>query len=331
MLAFMLSALVLTETVQVWHIYLLSFCLGILTAVDMPAQQAFLGDLAGMQIVRQAVNLNVTILQTSRIIGPAIAGVIIGIVGAGLTFLLNGLSFLAVILSLTLVRAAQVQSKGSGQSAIRGFRTTLEFLNSQPRLRDCIFFVMMVTFFGFSIIITILPAVASEVLKGDASTLGLLMSSSGFGSLVGTVIVAPLVQQYKRTGMALAYAAIFGAAALCGLGMTTFLPVALAALFSAGLAFPAVMTTVIGILQVNAPPTIRARVMSLFTMVSFGLQPVASLWIGWSAEHFGIQQAIILNGLALMTGATLMISRVHLRQWQTGQDHPFVEPVPAEG
>ncbi len=328
LLAFVLAALVLTNTVRVWHIYGLSLLLGIITALDMPTAQAFLGDLAGAQSVRQAVNLNVMIIQISRVLGPAIAGVIVGVVGAGIAFFLNGLSFLAVIISLLIVRTAQAQFRAQGgQSALRGFAEALAFIRGQPRLRDCILFAALVTFFGLSIILSILPAVADEVLGGDAATLGLLMGASGAGSLVGTVIVAPLVQAQKRVGMALALMLVLSGLCFLALGLTNVLPVAVTALFLAGLVVPPVLTTVMGILQVSAPPMMRARVMGLFTMVSFGLQPVASIWIGFSAQVFGIHGGIVLNALGLMTGAALMVSRAPLRRWEGVT--PVPEPVSA--
>lgn len=327
-LAFILSFLVLTETVQLWHVFALSFALGIVTAIDMPAQQAFLGDLSGTKEVRKAVNLNVMIIQVSRILGPAFAGIIVGAFGAGIAFFLNGASFIAVIISLLIVRGAKiVGSARPNQSALGGFREALAFIQSQPRLRDLVLIAIMLTFFGFSIVLNILPAVASDVLHSDASMLGALMSSSGMGALVGVVVVAPYTQSLRRTGRAVSIALMCTGSAFILLGLSNIPILAMGALFIAGLAAPSVMTTVMGLLQFSTPPHMRARVMSLFTMVSFGFQPIAALWIGWLADkqRLGVQSAILLNATCLIVGGLAMLSRASLRQWEVAR---ALEPAP---
>lgn len=333
-LAFILAFLVLLETVQLWHVYVLSLLLGIITAIDMPAQQAFLGDLAGTNEIRKAVNVNIMIVQVSRLLGPAVAGVVIANYGAGPTFLLNGLSFVAVVISLSLVRKVKLSRAGhSNDNALRGFREALQFITSQPRLVDLVLFVILLTFFGMAIVVNILPAVATNVLHGDASLLGGLMSASGAGALIGTVVIAPWVQTLRRTGFVLSIAMMFSAASLMVLGFSNIPFLSMAALFMSGLAAPSIFTTVMGLLQFSTPPEMRARVVGLFLMVSFGLQPLAALWIGWTAEpgHLGIQPAIVLNTVLLMTGALIMLLRTSLREWQHMPPVPSSVPLTEAG
>src|SRR5579859_96101 len=197
LLAFVLAFLVQTHTVQLWHVYILSTLLGIVTALDMPAQQAFVGDLSGTGEVRKAVNLNGMIVQVSRMVGPAFAGAILNAVGAGSAFFLNGLSFLAVIASLLAVRSQQVR-KNTQARPIAEFVEGLRFVMTMPRLQDLIVFVALVTFLVFPVII-ILPSVASTIYHGGADTLGLLLASSGAGALFGTLLVVPLVQYLRKT------------------------------------------------------------------------------------------------------------------------------------
>jgi len=329
LLAFILALLVLTNSVQLSHIYVLSLLLGIITAIDSPAQQAFLSDLTGAtDQIRKAINLNIMIVQVSRMLGPAVAGLVVGLVGAGVAFFLNGLSFGTVVISLLLVRSMQAQAKTkAGEGALRGFGEAARFVLEQPRLRDALIFAGMATFLGIAIVLNILPAVASEMLGGDATTLGALMSASGAGALVGVVVFAPLIQAQFYIGRAIAGAAILAGACFAILGLSESLPLAMLALFGGGLAMPSVISTVIGILQVNAPLTMRARVMGLFNMVSFGLQPLAALWIGWSAEHFGLASAILLNATCLIVGAGLMLLRAPLRQWECGPIVPIARPA----
>jgi MFS family permease len=302
--------------VQLWHVYLLSALLGIITAFDVPAQQTFLGDLSGMAEVRKAINLNITMLQISRILGPAMAGIIIASVGTAMAFWLNGLSFLAVIISLRLVTSNQVRKPHSGNFWAE-FKEGINYVTTQPRLQDLILFSMLITFFAFPVIMSLLPALVGKVLQGDATTLSWLMMSSGAGALVGTMFLAPLVQATRRTGVALA-----GIVGWVGLWLILFsgvdwLPLSLASLFFVSIGIPAVLTTAMGIMQILAPADMRARLMSLFFTLSFGMQPVASLLTGYSADALSTPLAVRLNGLSLILGAILILSiRPALRRWE---------------
>src|SRR5215831_10165681 len=195
MLAFVLAALTQTGMVQIGHIYILSFLLGTVAALDLPAQQAFLGDLTGMAEVRKAVNLNVMLTQVSRIIGPAVAGTLVARIGAAPAFWLNGLSFLAVIASLIIVRAAQQQARPRANTGqLKQIAEGVGYLGSDPRMVDLFLLAILQTVCVFSVIINFLPAVASTLLNGNAETLGEIMASSGLGALLAVVGIVPLAQ-----------------------------------------------------------------------------------------------------------------------------------------
>ncbi len=331
LLAFALAFLVQTHTVQLWHIYILSTLLGVVTALDMPAQQAFIGDLSGMAQVRNAVNLNAMILQVSRMLGPAFAGAILSALGAATAFWLNGLSFLAVIASLIAVRSHQVR-KISDAHPIAEFVDGLRYVNKMPRLQDLILFMALITFLGFPVM-NILPAVATNVLHGGADTLGLLLASSGAGALISTIIIVPLAQSWRRTGMTLGFAVFWMGLGYIAFSSTTVPILAMAALFMVALAAPVVMTMGLGLTQLLAPNHMRARLLSVFLMVSFGMQPFANLLIGYTAETLTPPLAIRLNGLLLLAGTVLMLAlRPGLREWEVDAPHPVVaeaEPLPA--
>lgn len=329
LLAFILAFLTQTETVQIWHVYVLSFALGVITALDLPAQQAFLGDLSGIAEVRKAVNLNITVLQVSRILGPALAGFIVGAVGAATAFWLNGLSFLAVVASLVLVRAKQVRSSVTAHST-GGFGESVRFALSKPRIIDVIIFAILTTFFGLSLILNVLPAVADDVLKGDANTLGALMAASGAGALIGVLFVAPLVQNTRRTGIALSIMLIWMGVWFYLFSLTTNLGLAAITMFFSSITPPTVITTANGFLQVSSPPAMRARLLSLFVMVSFGIQPFAALIVGNMADHFGVSTAIALNAVGLVIGGILMVLRPGLRAWETDEIPSPAAPISVE-
>jgi MFS family permease len=330
-LAFILAFLVQTNLVQIWHVYVLSLCLGIVNALDFPTQQAFLGDLAGIGEVRKAVNLNITFLQVSRILGPAVAGFLIGSLGVAPAFWLNGLSFLAVIYTLYIVRANQVRAKRSehGDKSSGTFMEAVRFIIRQPRMIDLIIFAVFTTFFGLSIILNLLPSVADKVLHGDANTLGFITAASGAGALVGVTFLTPVVQSMRRTGLLLSLSTIWMGFWFFMFSTTSNLIVAMFFMFMASLAPPTIMTTCNGLLQIMSPPLMRARLLSLFVMVSFGMQPVAALLVGYSGDHLGIDTTIAINGVGMILGGAFMLLRPRLRTWEsTVRSSATVTPTP---
>ncbi len=323
LLAFSLAFLVQTHLVQIWHIYIFAFILGTVGALDFPAQQAFIGDLSGMSQIRQAITLNVMGLQVARMLGPAIAGILLKAVGSAAAFWINGVSFMFVLLSIFLVKSHQqeIHKRDSGRGQ---FRETLDYIRSQPRMVDLLIFASLVTFFGLSIM-NILPAVADQVLRGDSQTFGLLFGASGAGALVSTLFLLPLSQSAKRIGRIVGGAAIWMGTFYLLLSRSTWLPLSMAAIFLVSLGAPLVLTTGLGVMQLLAPSGMRARIISLFTMLTFGLQPLSSLFIGYTAELLGAQTIIMINSICLITGATLMlIFRNGLRQWEL---KPLAEPI----
>lgn len=323
LLAFALAFLVQTELIQIWHIYVFSFILGTIAALDFPAQQAFIGDLSGMKQVRQAVTLNIMGLQLARMLGPAAAGFLLKVVGSAAAFWINGASFLVVLLSIFMVKSHQqeINKRDSGRGQ---FREVLDYVRAQPRMVDLLIFASLVTFFGLSIM-NILPAVADDVLKGDSQTFGLLMGSSGAGALISTLFLLPLSQTAKRIGRIVGGAAIWMGIFYFLLSRSVYLPLSMISIFLVSLGAPLVLTTGLGVMQLMAPGDMRARIISLFTMVSFGLQPLSSLFIGYAAEYIGTQAIILINAVCLVIGGVLMLAlRKGLLQWEL---KPMVEPI----
>ena len=332
-LAFAFAVLVQTNLIQLWHVFVLAALLGIVSALDFPATQAFIGDLAGMKSVRQAIILNASIFQVSRMVGPALAGWAIGALSVASAFWINGATFLAVIGSLVVIRGKQVRRTSTGRP-LTEFREGLAFLRREARAQDLLAFAVIVTFFGISSII-ILPAVVGTVFPSDpatrAVTLGYLLASSGAGALVGTILVTPLAQRARRTGRMLAACAVSSGVWLVVLSFSHALPVSAAAIFLVSLTIPIVLTTVNGLLQVLAPPDMRGRILSILLMFSFGAQPFAALLIGVAADAFTPLGAILLNGV-LMIGFTgsLVAVRSGLLSWESRPSSAGLAREPAE-
>lgn len=314
LLALTLAGLVLTGKVQIWHVYVLAGLLGCVNALDMPAQQAFLGDLVGMELVQRAVVLNAMIVQTSRILGPTLAGLVVEVIGEGPSFLLNGLSFLAVIASLLAVRSLRLP-RAAGAAPSGGFSAAADYVWHQPRALDLMTFTGLITFFVFASG-TVVPAFAEETLHGEAGLYGVLMGATGAGSLFSILLVVPWGQKVRRSGLMLS-----AAVGLAGISLILFSCalqpwMATIFFFLAGIPIPLVTTTCNGLLQVMSPPEMRARVLSIYLMASFGLQPIANLWIGWLAQQVGAALAIRTNGIAILTWGLMMLLRPGLATWE---------------
>jgi len=320
-LAFVFAALVQLNVIALWHVFVLATLLGIVSALDFPATQAFIGDLAGMGQVRQAIILNTTIFQVSRMVGPALAGWAIGYLGVASAFWVNGATFIAVLGSLLVVRGNQVRHVSTGRP-LQEFREGLAFLRRDPRAQDLLAFAIVVTFFGISSII-ILPAVVGRVFGGGADMLGFLTAASGAGALVGALLLTPIAQRARRTGAMLALCVVWSGGWLVLMSFShSFLPSAVA-IFFVSLTIPVVLTTANGLLQILSPPDMRARVLSILIMFSFGAQPAAAILIGVAADVVGPLGAVFLNGVLMSASAGVLLAvRSGLFAWEAG-----VQPV----
>lgn len=315
LVAALLAALVQTGAIEVWHLYVSASALGVIATLEMAARPVFVGDLAGAALLRRAIALNSSMTQASRMIGPALAGVAISAFGIASAFWLNAASFLAVIASLLALRGAS-QTTPLDPDSRRGFREAVAFLRRTPGLRDLIAFSTLLTCFGMSAG-TIYPAVADQVLHGQAGTLGAVLGASGAGALVGALVCVPLAGDVQRVGLLAGGATIWAGAFLALFSLSTWLPSSLACLFLSGLAFPVVITTAVGILQLLGPREMRARLQSALLLVTFGIQPFAALATGWSARLIGAPEALRLNALLMIAAAALLLATSRsLREWR---------------
>lgn len=330
LVAVVLALLVQTHAVEVWHLYVSASVLGVVATLEMASRPVFIGDLAGPQLLRRAIALNSSMTQASRTVGPALAGVVIAAFGVASAFWFNAASFLAVIASLMFVHGpARTGPPTDGDR--HGFGEALSFLRGTAGLRELVVFSSLLTFFGMSAG-NVFPAIAERVLHGHAATLGWLLSSSGAGALVGALVCVPLVQNVQRVGLLAGGATIWAGAFLAAFSFSTWLPLSIACLLLSGLAFPVVITTSVGMLQLLGPQQMRARLQSALLIVTFGIQPIAALATGWSAGLLTAPIALRLNALLMIAGAGLLLgSRSSLREWRPDADagvHPPQVPPP---
>ncbi|MCX6019457.1 MAG: MFS transporter [Chloroflexi bacterium] len=314
LLAFVLSALVFLGVREIWPVVLLAALLGISASFNFPAQSAFIGDLSGMGEIRKAMAFNVTMIEIGRLIGPALAGWVVAAVGAGLAFGLNGLSFVAVIVSLLLVRSQQVR-RPPGGTALGDFVEALRYLRAAPRIVDLLLCGLLVTLFVFPSLSLSAP-IADEVLKGGPQLMGFLLAASGGGALVGALLVAPQVQKVARAGFALLLAILWSGFWLIATSLATTAPLVIIGVGLYSVSIPVVLASVNALTQMLAPSHMRARLLSVSQMISFGAQPIGALVVGWTGNAFGPMVAIRMNGAAMLVLALVMLSlRPAFRRW----------------
>jgi MFS family permease len=291
-LAALLAVLTLTGAVQVWQVYLIALALGFATVVDNPARQTFVNEMVPKNLVRNAVGLNSGNFQLARMLGPAVAGVLISLVGIGSAFALNALSFVAVITALLLMRTKELQRmplapRGPGQ-----LREGLRYVRRTPALLWPIVLVFFVGTFGYNFAI-ILSAYTKDVFDSGAEIYGLLNTAMAAGSVVGALVAA------RRTNATLAV--LFAAAAGVGLGLILlgltpwFIPFVLL-LIAVGFISVTFNTLGNSSVQLASTPELRGRVMSLYMLVFMGGTPLGSLVVGWITEQWGAPIALMISG-----------------------------------
>ncbi|MET8678921.1 MFS transporter [Streptomyces sp. NPDC004647] len=288
-----LAALTLSGQVQVWHVYLMAFLLGMVTVVDNPARQAFVVEMVGQDDLRNAVSLNSANFQSARLVGPAVAGVLITAVGSGWAFLLNGLSFIAPLAGLLLMRTGELHKverapRGKGQ-----LREGLRYVAGRPDLIWPIVLVGFIGTFGFNFPIW-LTAFVDDIFHAGAGTYGLLNTLMAIGSLVGALLAARRGASRLRL--------LIGAAVLFGvLEMTAALAPAFwvfaALLVPIGMFGMTINVTANSSVQLATDPAMRGRVMSLFMMVFMGGTPVGAPIVGWLTDAYGARIGFLAGGL----------------------------------
>jgi MFS family permease len=305
LLAFVLSALVFTGLVQPWHIVVLAFLLGVGNAFDGTARQAFVKDMVGKEDMMNAIALNSALFNISRIIGPALAGITLAAVGPAWCFLLNGLSFLAVIFGIIAMRMPKFVAplrKGSVWSEIR---EGLSYIRHNQTVYTLILVVSVSSLFGFAYA-TLLPAYAQDVLNTDAQGLGLLSAASGIGALIGALLMASLSHSHRK-GLILTIGNVFFPIMLILLSLNHSLLLALPILIGSGFGFMIQNTTANTLVQTHVPDHLRGRVMSVYMLSFFGLSPLGSLQAGLVAQQFGTPAGIAIGAvIALLFGLVVL-------------------------
>jgi len=325
LVALVLAGLTLGGVVQLWMVYLLAFSLGMVNVFDNPGRQSFVTEMVGKDQVINAVGLNSAVFTLARVIGPAIAGVLIAAVGTGWCFLYNGLSYFPVVFALFLMHPWELH-RGQPAPRARGqIRAGISYAWNRPELRFPLLLMLVVGTLAFNFSV-LMPLMASFVFHSGASTFGLLMSFMGAGAFVGALVSASRAKPSHRL---LALAGIAFGALLIGAALAPTLPIELVVLLPLGAAMITFQATANSLLQLNSDPAFRGRVMALYVMVFLGSTPIGGPIVGWVAEQFGARSGLGLGGIATFIASVALLWG--LGHWHVGQVQPSHRPITDNG
>lgn len=295
LLAFALSALVFTKTVKYQYIIVLAFILGCTNTIDMPTRQSFTIEVVGKEDLMNAIALNSATFNLARIIGPAVGALLMAYLGAGWCFLLNGLSFIAVIYGLLQIEAKPyVRKKEKETSVIKEIVDGLKYIKSNSTLMQSILLITIMGIFAFNYNVLI-PVFTKNVLLMQEKTYGFLMSALGVGSLIGALGASLRSKRGpKMTAMIISTIAVSILLALTG--ATRYYYVTALSLAITGIFNIMFSTTANSTLQINSKDEYRGRVMSVYSLVFAGSTPLGNIFAGYTSGKFGASTAFLLSG-----------------------------------
>ena len=298
-LALVLGVLTIAGVVRLWHVYVFAFLSGSAAALDAPVRQTFVAEMVGDADLPNAVALNSTSFNAAQMIGPAVAGLLIARVGIGWAFLLNGLSFAAVLISMSLFRLSELRASARAHRTTSGFLEGFRYVWRKPDLRAILIMLFLIGTFGLNFPIFI-STMAVNVFHSDARGFGLLSSIMAVGTLSGALFAAG--RQKPSLASLLAGAGVFG----LGCTLAALAPgywwfgAALVVIGAAGLTFTNGTNS---IMQLSTEPAMRGRVMALRVGIALGGTPIGAPIVGWVANHFGPRWALGIGAGAGFTAA----------------------------
>ncbi len=297
LLAFILAALAFTHTVQVWHIVLLAAGLGVVNAFDGPARQAFVVEMVGREDLTNAIAVNSMMFNSARVIGPAIGGLLLASVGAAWCFLLNGLSYLAVIAGLWAMQLPPRTIQRSVAAPLSAMASGLRFVWHQVDLFALLLIALVYAVFGLSYA-TVLPAFADQVLHSGATGYGLLNAATGVGAVLGALIIARTGG--GRRGRWLVWTSLAFPVILFAFAYVNVYSLSLLLALALGLFFMLQFTLINTMLQMRVGDEMRGRVLSLYTLTFFGFAPFGNLAMGNLAEYWGLSFTIGIGAVVAL-------------------------------
>ncbi len=305
-LASVLAALTLSGRVQVWQVFTLAALLGTVNAFDIPARQAFLVELVGREDLVNAIALNSSMVNGARIVGPAIAGIVIAAVGEGWCFFANAVSYIAVLSGLLLIRLEPREIGPRAGSILSEIFGGFRFVRRTMPVRTLLLLLAIVSFAGMPYAV-LMPVFADRILHGDARTLGMLMGASGMGAMAGALSLAAR-RGLKGLGRWVAMASAGFGVSLVLFSLSRSFVLSLCLLVPVGFCMMVQMASSNTLIQSMVPDALRGRVMAIYSMMFMGMAPFGALFAGVMAERIGAPATVGIGGVACLCASALFAS-----------------------
>jgi MFS family permease len=328
--AMILAVLTLTHHVTIWQVIVLAAGLGIVNAVDMPTRQAFIVDMVSRDDLMNAIALNSSMFNGARVIGPAVAGIIVAAIGEGWCFFANSVSYIAVITGLALMTTKAHQRNSQMPSAMKEIKEGFRFVLHALPIRALLTLLAVVSLCGMSYSV-LMPIFADKILNAGPRGLGLLMGSAGVGALCGAVSLA-MKREVKGLGRWIMLGASGFGVALIVFGFSKVLWLSMLVLLVAGYAMMVQMSSSNTLIQSMVPDRLRGRVMAIYAATFMGMAPLGALLSGTIAQHLGAPDAVALGGgVCILAGITfgfiLPSIRPHARRLIVAQQAEAAAPT----
>jgi MFS family permease len=306
LLAALLGTLTAFGVIELWMIYVFAFALGSVSVIEVPTRQSFVFEMVGEDQLSNAVGLNSTVFTSARVIGPAVAGLLIAGVGIAWCFLINAVSFAAVIVSITKMNPDELHRGAPVERAKGQLREGLRYVWNTPVLRSSLLMMAIIGTIAFNFRI-LLPVMAEREFGGGAGTYGALSAVMGVGTVLGALFAASRRQPTRKT---LIYSAIAYGVLIVIAGLAPTLSLEMIALVPMGAAGIAFVVTANSTLQLNAKESMRGRVMALYSVVFLGSTPIGSPIVGWIGETFGVRAGFFISAFACLLAAAYALDVV---------------------
>jgi MFS family permease len=306
LLAFALATLILTKHVQYWHIVVLASILGVTMAIDAPTRQSFIVEMVGKKDLLNAIALNSSIFNLARILGPALAGLIISAIGIVLCFYVNGISYLAVIAGLFMMKGNFSPKKKNNTHVLRDIRDGFGYARRDKNIISLITLVALSSIFIMPYAM-LMPVFARDILQVGAKGLGILLASAGVGALVGALTLAFLSDYRKKGRFVMAGTTTFVIATAL-FSFSNSYPISLLLLLFIGWGMVMQNASINSLLQTIAPDHLRGRIMSLYVLFFMGMMPFGSFQAGFIADHLGAQMALRIGSIIVACVTVFLFS-----------------------
>lgn len=311
-LSLIYGILTLTNNINFTVIAVVAFFSGLVDSIDKPARKSFLSELVGKEDLSSAIALNSSTYNAARVVGPAIAGVLIATVGAGMAFIFNAVSYLVVAIILLFLKSLSVP-KIASIGAFDSLKQGLSYAWTHGSIRNMLALVGVLSIFGWSYLI-ILPVIAERVFHLDATGLGYLYAASGVGATLGALIVSALGNRITP-GILVWTGSLMLAISMFFFTLTQNLTIALIMIFLTGLGITLVFSMLNTLIQKHTDDTLRGRIMALYTLMLNGLAPFGSFQVGWLAENYGSPFALQIGaGIILIVSVTFLLFSPSLKR-----------------